>query len=182
MKKKDGYVIIYVVFVVLFLCIVAVGSCTSALNNLKIQNASIHQMQDRYKAEGDIEQYMAEVCVAGEKVNSNGHLYLTAADAKGYAKLDFSNLVNSSGSITCDKTAGWVDGGIEYQVTLETSCGSTRIIAVVAFRANIAANEHTVTVMVDGEEKEDTQYGYEITDVTSKYLSYTLESTGGGSE
>ena len=50
MKKNDGYVIIYVVFVILFLCIIAVGTCTSALNNLKIQYASVKQMQDRYTA------------------------------------------------------------------------------------------------------------------------------------
>lgn len=183
MKKNDGYVIIYVVFVIIFLCIVAVGTCTSALNNLKTQHAVVEQMQDRYTAEGNIEQFMAEVCVAGEAISSNSHYYSTIQDAVDNAKGDFVRLINQklvpspekAVSGTCIK---W-ENNTEYTVTLETTCGNTKVTAEVAFRVSIDTNTHKVKVEENGEQDEKTYYGYNITDVTSKYLSYTLESTGG---
>ena len=79
-KSKDGYVLIYVVFVIIFLCIVAVGTCTVALNNIRVQTAYIAQLQDRYAAEGTLEQFMGEVCIAANGLANAG--YTSGAEAK----------------------------------------------------------------------------------------------------
>lgn len=172
MKKNDGYVIIYVVFVIIFLCIVAVGTCTSALNNLKTQHAVVEQMQDRYTAEGNIEQFMAEVCVAGEAIDSGGDLYSDPDDAETAAKNRFKDTLSGmSGS--------WVNGN-EYVVTLKAVSDSTKIIAEVAFQVSIETYVAHTDKWNEGDKEEPKDYyGYKITDVTSKYISYTLESTGG---
>ena len=178
-KNKDGYVLIYVVIVIIFLCIVAVGTCTVALNNLKTQTAYIEQMQDRYEAEGAIELYMAEVCTGGTGMTSGGYLYPSPFSAVEQAKLDFSYTVTDSTPVKCIKTnGGWTDGGLEYVVTLETTCGSTKAIAEAAFLLSIATPSEVVTV----DDVDHTFYRYTITGVTSKYLSYTLESAGGEAE
>lgn len=176
MKKNDGYVIIYVVFVILFLCIIAVGTCTSALNNLKIQYASVKQMQDRYTAEGDIEQFMAEVCVAGEGIDSGGYLYSLLSEAESAAKARFPTIIGDTLNGRDISIAGgsWANGS-EYKVTLESSEGSSKVTSEVVFKVTIATPADTVTI--EGEDQ--TYYAYKITDVTSKYISYTLESTGG---
>ena len=177
-KNTDGYVLIYVVFVFLFLCIVAAGTCTAALNNLKTQAAYIDQMQDKYEAESNIEQFMAEVCVACAEISGDEYCFTSDTEAIAQAKEDFLLKIASWNDAHCTKTAmGWSAGGLEFVVILEATCGSTKITAEAVFLPSIATPSETTYDEL--EDTEDTLYSYAITHVTSEYRSYTLESSGG---
>ncbi len=59
-NTDDGYVLLYVVLVVVTLCILATSICTSALNNLKNQQNAAERMKHLYRAEGMIERFLSE--------------------------------------------------------------------------------------------------------------------------
>ncbi len=187
MKKKDGYVIIYVVFVIIFLCIVAVSTCTVALSNLKTQTSYIEQMQKRYEAEGAIEKFMAEVCVFDSALAANGYESSEAAAlaAKSAFASNVTNKDNNNDNVTCVDSGVWVDGSNEYKITLASSCGSTTVSADVLFNVNIKISSYMQSTGILDEYKNEIlvqRFGYQVSSATSEYLSYTLESTGGGSE
>lgn len=60
LKRKDGYVLVYVLLVVILLGIFALTISSTALRNLKSQQNSIDQMQAQYEAEGQIELFWAK--------------------------------------------------------------------------------------------------------------------------
>ncbi len=93
MKKHDeGYVLAYVTVVLLVFCLVATAILTGALKNLQAQQDAITRMQDKYAAQGMIEQVMAQL---------NGG---TAPDAI----VDSENLTvtEESGIVTVTATSG----------------------------------------------------------------------------
>lgn len=60
MKRRDeGYILIYVLVVVVVLCAIVTGVCTVALRNLQTQERSIQRTRALYEAEGAIEEYHA---------------------------------------------------------------------------------------------------------------------------
>lgn len=63
MKKRydDGYVLVYVVVVIVILSILVPAACANSLRNLKAQQASVERMQQLYEAEGQIERFVAEI-------------------------------------------------------------------------------------------------------------------------
>ena len=62
MKRKDGgYVLVYVMVVIVLLCALAAIVCSVALQNLKAQNASLERTRDLYTAEGLAEQFVGQV-------------------------------------------------------------------------------------------------------------------------
>lgn len=184
-KNNGGYVIIYVVFVIILLCIVAVGTCTVALNNLKTQTAYIEQMQDRYEAEGAIEKFMAEVCVECENLKSSSGgdraAAITAAKGAVNAVID-----ETAGTEIVLSSINWEDDNSQCTVTATKSAGSSRAVVEIDFTMSITVVVHTLDEnndeTSDPEKVKTTTYEYDVSNVTSKYLSYKLESTGGDSE
>lgn len=60
MKKHDeGYVLAYVTVVLLLFCLIATMILTGSMKNLTAQQDTIQRMQDRYAAEGMIQQVVA---------------------------------------------------------------------------------------------------------------------------
>lgn len=59
-KHDDGYILVYVMVVLLVFCLVAATILTAAHRNLQNQQKTIEQMKDQYVAEGMIEKVMAE--------------------------------------------------------------------------------------------------------------------------
>ena len=131
MKKHDeGYVLVYVTVVLLVFCLVATTILTGALNNLRNQQNAIAQMEDKYFAEGMIEQILAvldkkgDLTIAGvyeekdQEENviatltvlaqeiANDDLYLTMTAQKGTAtvtyflKLDAASAKNDNSENT----------------------------------------------------------------------------------
>lgn len=182
-KNKDGYVLIYVVFVIIFLCIVAVGTCTVALNNIRVQTAYIEQLQDRYAAEGTLEQFMAEVCVSASGLSHDG--YLSAAEAKSAARSEFEAIVTAKKQEnTTLSVTSWQEGN-QYILTAAAEEGQSRAVAEIDFSVNMAVSSYsneTGELDAEGNPITVTRYKYHIAGATSKYLSYNLENTGGDAE
>ena len=182
MKKNDGYVIIYVVFVIIFICLIAAGTCTYALSNLKAQNAVAEQLQDRYTAESNVEQFMAEVCLPD--VSLYGDDYSTAEAAYAAAKSAFAASVitadNNNGTVTRVTSGVWSSTSDEYKITVDSSCGSAAVSAQLAFIAAIDINSYSQDDYDEnGEEITVQLFSYSVSGVTSGYLSYRLEAYGG---
>ena len=114
--------------------------------------------------------------MAGEGIDSGGYHFSRPSEAESAAKARFPTIIGDTLNGRDISIAGgsWVNGS-EYKVTLESSEGSSKVTSEVVFKVTIATPADTVTI--EGEEQ--TYYAYKITDVTSKYISYTLESTGG---
>ncbi len=69
MKKYDeGYVLVYVMVVLVVFCLVAATILTSALRNLNHQQYEIAKMKDQYAAEGMIEKVVALLDKGGDVV------------------------------------------------------------------------------------------------------------------
>ena len=60
-KNEDGYVLLYVLVVLVLLSLTAAAVCSIALHNLQAQRSSVEQMQKRYAAEGLGEQFVAKL-------------------------------------------------------------------------------------------------------------------------
>lgn len=60
-RARDGYVLVYVLIVVVVLCLFAMTVCTIAVRNLQSQTASIERSRSTYAAEGEIEKLHAAI-------------------------------------------------------------------------------------------------------------------------
>lgn len=58
-KHNEGYVLPFVLVVLVVVCLVAVSLLTASLTNLNRQQASIDQMEAKYEAQGEIEKEIA---------------------------------------------------------------------------------------------------------------------------
>ena len=61
MKRNDGYALSYVLVVMLLLAAIAVAVMTMSMQVMKNQQTSIQRMQDRYTAQGLVEQVIAQL-------------------------------------------------------------------------------------------------------------------------
>lgn len=61
MKRNDGYALSYVLVVLLVLFTIAMGVTSISLFNLKNQKVTAARMQDKYAAQGMIEQVVAQL-------------------------------------------------------------------------------------------------------------------------
>ena len=59
MKRDDGYALSYVLIVLLVLAAIAMATMSLSVNVMQSQKASIDRMQDRYEAQGMVEQVVA---------------------------------------------------------------------------------------------------------------------------
>ena len=109
MRKSDGgYVLLYVLAVLVVLALLALTVSSIALSNLRGQRAAVGNMQDRYAAEGVMEQAVARLQDSGTgpcSLSRSGFSSRTAAenDLKG-ACTDLIGAMSES--------AGDPDGGI----------------------------------------------------------------------
>ena len=60
-KHDDGYVLPFVLMVMIVLCILSTSLMTAALRNLKNQQKFTEQMAEKYAAEGEIEKIVAQL-------------------------------------------------------------------------------------------------------------------------
>lgn len=169
-KGSDGYVLVYVVVVLVFLCVAALAACSAALENLRAQNAAVEQMQRRYEAGSLVEQFMGEVSAA--TLEDTGD-----ADAAREAFTQWVGGVDDAISGITAEALEWNGDSLDVSVTAETA--DVRITAELGFAANMETWEETTTETVDGEEQESFVSYYRIDGAKSKYISYELEYLSG---
>lgn len=89
MKRRDeGYILIYVLVVVVVLCAIVTGVCTVALRNLQTQERSIQRTRALYEAEGAIEEYHARARSIS-KIEGDGNEAAAVDAFKGVLRTTF---------------------------------------------------------------------------------------------
>ena len=129
MKKHDeGYVLIYVTVVLILFSLIGSMILTSAMKNLNAQQAVITQMQDKYVAQGMIEQVVAMrnsyIFAEGENVYRNVNGERVEDIAVKCEKKTADNVVTlyaTHGTITITCNVDLDDGNYEQQYILGTA-------------------------------------------------------------
>ncbi len=155
MKKKheEGYALVFVLVVMIVLCTVALSLMGIALRNMHAQTSSIERMQDKYKAQGEIEVVVSKLENATE-IPRNGIINFISS-ITGIAE----------GNITYANSGGTGDEGtitsLEATLKLVSKKGSAQIQCEIIW-----------TVELD--EKDDATYNIKSSKV--EYKSYQIST------
>lgn len=157
-KSNDGYVLPFVLVVMIVLCIISTSLMTGALMNLRIQQRFTDQMVDKYEAQGEIEKAVAELTRTVIELDTLTTDAISAAFDNG---VDFIG-VTQEGS----PKDGDIDAKNPFDITISLSASST----------DTTINCHIVLTASPTFNQETSKYAIKITDIT--YQSYEI-STGG---
>ena len=162
-KRNEGYALSYVLVVLLVLCIIAISVMSAPLRNLQMQQASIARMQDKYAAQGMIEQVVAQLEHA-ESTLTPEQICLLGTEPQSIVH----NMENSSYII--DGKSG------DCVVTAEIQL-SEKMIPVTPGEGNESEQSDESEGSEDSEEPEIiTQFaGYSV-----KFISYNISYNAGG--
>lgn len=172
-KEKGGYALLYVMVVVMVLCAISMMICTVALRSLQSQEASVRRMQDLYAAEGEIERIKASI-------GNNLSIDLNTNGNKEVAKASFVNAMCTSGAAYdsfCSKV-----GEHPTQLRITANGTTTTVTAILNVDDVVISSEEVETEETDsstGKKKKETHYTLKA--VSTSFVSYTIENTGGGS-
>lgn len=165
MKKHDeGYTLVLVLVVLVVICLVATSVMTSALQNLKRQEASIARMQDKYEAQGKMERIVTEL-----EAQVSG----TVNGTYVFSKNVMQAIVRDQGTFgqICKS-----DDGKSLLVSVYT-INNTQTVSV---QCVIQLNG-----MIESEERHTENngsefYAYTLKDPSVHYASYTIQYLEGG--
>lgn len=164
MKKHDeGYVLAFVMVVIVVLCLVAVSLMSISLRNLEAQNASIQRMEHKYAAMGVVEQVVAAIdsdveIPKGTSLAASLSTYLQ--DKAGITIVETEGNTEEPGTIT-SFTA-------KLQITSKPDGSSVQIDATIIWAADVELDEDGST--------------YKLTNPLVAYETYqisTVEEVGG---
>lgn len=194
-RNNGGYVLVYVMVVIVILCILVPAACSNSLQNLKAQQASIERMQQLYTAEGKIEQFYAEIETKARTLKSEGYPYSEVDDAIKAAKNAFAGEVFLASKIQ-DFSLKKEDGAAADEKFVPTwseeegvyicklSIASTEKDITIEAKIKVALKIETPSteksITDGGEEKLVPYYNYKITDCTITYESYDISATTEG--
>ena len=113
-KNSGGYVLVYVLIVIVLLSLLALGVCSIALRNLQTQQASVEQMQEHYEVEGNMERFVAKLQAFQEnssvRYNSQTEAQSAAHDGSGHTEYSYniqkSTFTYDSYDISTGRAAG----------------------------------------------------------------------------
>ena len=178
MKRRDeGYILIYVLVVVVVLCAIVTGVCTVALRNLQTQERSIQRTRALYEAEGAIEKLAAELQSLEIKStayeNSDTAAYtagLSAFRDKAYKQ---AAAKTEEHVWSVEPEAGDVSGSdTNFSMTLKAENGTVSISTIITVFPHIKTTAHEYT----GDNPEDSYrtYSYKISGAAVTYTSYQI--------
>lgn len=195
-RREEGYVLLYVVIVIVLLCVLAMGVCTISLRNLQSQQASIERTRQLYEAEGQIEWFVAEAKGRGENISDTVTLTeegetAQKAAAKAQAEDAFRTLVGELGKL--EENGPFLEElGLEvsemnpYTVTVTAQSGTVSVTAEIEFELSVSAapvpagsGEAAAAEEEETEAEEgagETEWSYSVDKVSVTYLSYTIGS------
>ena len=103
-KNNDGYVLPFVLVVMIVLCIMSASLMTAAFRNLQMQQKFTDRMVDKYAAQGEIEKIVAQL---------KQDIVVTERDSELMTPKELSEILRQTiGSVTqADQTVG--GGGAE---------------------------------------------------------------------
>ena len=166
-KNNDGYVLPFVLVVMIVLCIISTSLMTAALRNLQMQQKFTERMVDKYAAQGEIEKAVAQL-TQDIVTEDNDSEKLTP---KKLSELLGKTVVTVTQE---DKTVGTeeeieADKPFDFTLSLQSSLEATTIDCIVALSAAYTSEQVVET----------SKYKYTIKVTNLTYQSYEL-STGGG--
>lgn len=202
MKRKDGYVLVYVMVVIVLLCTLAAIVCSVALQNLKAQNASLERTQDLYTAEGLAEQFVGQVQQYTDSGKSGDTEYDSPEEAyqaaQEVAETEFQNELKEYANGRASMTASpveWTTGqeGL-CTASIETTGGNIRLQAKIEITFQVEVTVTEVENSSDDPEPEEPKepegsedpeeppkysYSYTASVVPPiKYVTYETSSAG----
>ncbi len=160
MKKRDeGYVLAFVLVVIVVICLVAVSMMTVSLRNLEAQTASVERMQDKYQALGLMEETIASVSWNTLLLkNGEGGATLSKQDAiVAFLRENFSTEVQDGDVFVAEADA---DARLTAEVDLlvQPADGSHKVNVSILWTGKIADNGSEYVVS----ESEVTYTSYEV--------------------
>lgn len=174
-KKSDGYVLVYVLIVIVVLSLLALGVCSIALRNLQTQQASVEQMQEQYKTEGLIERFVANL----QAIELSGDGQVSAARSEFAAQI--GTLCNEIDGLTLtDAPRNWapvsnVQNGWDCKLAVQAEASGPVVSADLNVTMVIAVEAHHH--YDENGELTSTTYTYDLSDITFTYDTYDI-STG----
>ena len=187
-KGTEGYVLIYVLVVFILLGLACTTVCTFALNGLKTQRAALESDQQRYAAEGLVEQVAARLL--------DGSKGVTALTAEGYAeKIDAKNGLETAyqtlmttfaeriTGLTHVKTeAAWdtTDKNCTFKTEIRAEQEGQQVSAVLLVTLPVSITSYSVDVgepdPETGEQPTETRWKYSVTSASLSYDSYQIQA------
>lgn len=170
-KHSEGYVLVYVLIVVVILSLLALGVCSIALRNLQSQQASVEQMQERYEAEGSMERFVAKLQAFREEDTAE---YDSERAAISAAKDSFwSGVRNMANGIVTIQESSLTWEGTSCKITAQASAGGQTLTAVLDVSVSIKITPYLITSETeDGVSR--TEYSYTISSTAFTYDSYDI--------
>lgn len=182
-KNNDGYVLPFVLVVMIVLTIIATSLMTAALRNLQSQQKFTERMETKYAAEGEIEKIVAQLsCEENFAAFEYSHTQATGLPwpENAYIEEQVKNKISSFGTsdiIVYDEleiTGEDADSEkkISCKITVKSSKENPIITAVIEMSGKLTKQDRNAGV---GGSKPT----FSITDIKMKYNSYKISAGGG---
>lgn len=176
-KNSGGYVLVYVLIVIVLLSLLALGVCSIALRNLQTQQASVEQMQERYEVEGNMERFVAKL----QELQVEDSTYYSAegtahSEARSRFWTEVRGMANGIVTLQGVEPAWEVDDSCK--LTVQAVLGEQVLTAVLDVSVSISITQHWIsTPTEDNPDDGRYEYSYSISSTTYTYDSYDI-STG----
>lgn len=189
-KHNDGYVLPFVLMVMIVLCIMSTSLMTAALRNLKTQQKFTEQMVEKYAAEGEIEKIVAQL---SREEHFKDFEYSSAASEETEAKWPEGDEIKSD---ICDKIKDLIGENLvecsEDKITITDNEEEKYVSCILKVKSSKESPIITAEIEIAGaiviQPLEDevtsgdpgtTEKKYSISDLKLTYKSYEI-SRGGG--
>ena len=171
-KRNGGYALPLVLVVMAVLCLIATAVLTNARQGLSSQRASIQRMQEKYAAQGAIEQVVAQIKIGSTDPHTAflSHLETLCAGVYGTDAEEDPHIIvrpNDEGE-KLQITVGDEDTDGSYAFTLESRYGSVQIACKLVI---YGAVEHSTHIDAVG----NNITLYKITPREMVYAEYAIE-------
>lgn len=170
-KSDDGYVLIYVLVVLVLLALLALTVCAISLRNFQVQQSAVSDMQERYAAEGIMEQVEAGI----QSINISGD------GQKSTAHTAFENKLKQ----LCDTLPVSLSGhsweGDNCTITAQVYTGTVSVLAQMDIRLDIAVTS-TEIPSEEPEGEPEIRYSYALSVKEISYLSYDISTVENSEE
>ena len=181
-KNNDGYVLPFVLVVMIVLCIMSASLMTAAFRNLQMQQKFTDRMVDKYAAQGEIEKIVAQLkqdlfkqdiviedSASGAPTDEElAHKLGLTADKVRIIEATQADIETEEDETSEEDEQTNEKKSLDFTVSLDASSEATTI-----------ACELLVSAEYTSEQQADSKYTHTITVDKITYQSYEI-STGGG--
>lgn len=195
-KREDGYILLYVLIVIVLLCLVATSICTIALRNFQAQQASVARTRQLYTAEGQVERFVAavrakSVGLTNTEIHALDSVHAVDNGRAGFLKaLDEleplegleASVLNAEGAETPWQPEDEEHGAHWCKIAVRSTAGDLVIDAELAAALTIEPRDVTQEPPEGEGEPEPAlpQYTYEITGCSITYADYGISNAEAG--